>query len=155
MFQPRLFWSGFILGMGFGGFFDGIVLHQLLQWHHLASSVIPMDSVSGLEANTFWDGVFHIAMYGVAVLGVVLLWRALRRPGTRFDARLILSAIAIGFGVFHIFDSFVFHWLLNLHHICYGPNLVACDAGYFAIGVLLVLAGALALWWPRRQRQPA
>jgi uncharacterized membrane protein len=114
-----------------------------------------MDSVSGLEQNTFWDGIFHIAMYGVAVIGVILLWRALRRPGTRFDARLILSAVAIGFGTFHILDSILFHWLLNLHHICYGPNLVACDAGYFLIGVVLVIAGLLSLGLRRNMQPPS
>ena len=27
--------AGGILGLGIGGFFDGIVLHQILQWHHM------------------------------------------------------------------------------------------------------------------------
>jgi uncharacterized membrane protein len=26
--------AGIFLGLGLGGFFDGIVLHQILQWHH-------------------------------------------------------------------------------------------------------------------------
>ncbi|MFH9118580.1 DUF2243 domain-containing protein [Streptomyces globisporus] len=26
---------GIILGVGLGGFVDGILLHQLLQWHHM------------------------------------------------------------------------------------------------------------------------
>ncbi len=26
---------GLLVGLGLGGFFDGIVLHQLLQWHHM------------------------------------------------------------------------------------------------------------------------
>jgi uncharacterized membrane protein len=26
-----------LLGIGLGGFFDGIVLHQILQWHHMLS----------------------------------------------------------------------------------------------------------------------
>ncbi len=30
-----LFIARDILGLGLGGFFDGIVLHQILQWHHL------------------------------------------------------------------------------------------------------------------------
>ena len=30
--------AGFFLGLGLGGFFDGIVLHQILQWHHTATS---------------------------------------------------------------------------------------------------------------------
>ena len=25
--------SGMLLGVGFGGFVDGILLHQILQWH--------------------------------------------------------------------------------------------------------------------------
>jgi uncharacterized membrane protein len=25
----------FIMGLGLGGFIDGIVLHQILQWHHM------------------------------------------------------------------------------------------------------------------------
>jgi uncharacterized membrane protein len=28
-----------VLGFAFGGFFDGILLHQVLQWHHLLSLV--------------------------------------------------------------------------------------------------------------------
>ena len=31
-------WSG-LLGFALGGFFDGILLHQILQWHHLLSLV--------------------------------------------------------------------------------------------------------------------
>lgn len=29
---------GIILGVGLGGFLDGIVLYQLLQWHHMLTS---------------------------------------------------------------------------------------------------------------------
>jgi uncharacterized membrane protein len=32
-----------ILGVGLGGFVDGIVLHQVLQWHHLLSDGGPPD----------------------------------------------------------------------------------------------------------------
>jgi len=31
--------TGFLLGFALGGFFDGILLHQILQWHHLLSGV--------------------------------------------------------------------------------------------------------------------
>jgi uncharacterized membrane protein len=52
--------AGILLGLGMGGFFDGIVLHQLLQWHHMLTSAgYPADSVPNLEVNTFWDGLFH------------------------------------------------------------------------------------------------
>jgi uncharacterized membrane protein len=29
---------GVWLGIGLGGFVDGIVLHQILQWHHMLTS---------------------------------------------------------------------------------------------------------------------
>ncbi|HEX2578333.1 MAG TPA: DUF2243 domain-containing protein, partial [Aquihabitans sp.] len=52
---------GVLLGVGLGGFVDGIVLHQVLQWHHVLSDTgdHPTTTVAGLEANTLADGVFH------------------------------------------------------------------------------------------------
>jgi uncharacterized membrane protein len=29
---------GVLIGIGLGGFVDGIVLHQILQWHHMLTS---------------------------------------------------------------------------------------------------------------------
>jgi uncharacterized membrane protein len=29
---------GVVLGVGLGGFVDGILLHQVLQWHHMLTS---------------------------------------------------------------------------------------------------------------------
>jgi uncharacterized membrane protein len=44
--------AGIFFGLGLGGFFDGSVLHQLLQWHHMLSSWFPVDSLENLELNT-------------------------------------------------------------------------------------------------------
>jgi uncharacterized membrane protein len=50
--------AGMLFGLGLGGFFDGIVLHQVLQWHHMLTSAgYPPDSVTNLQVNTFWDGL--------------------------------------------------------------------------------------------------
>jgi Predicted membrane protein (DUF2243) len=32
--------AGILLDLGLGGFFDGIVLHQILQWHHMVTGRI-------------------------------------------------------------------------------------------------------------------
>jgi len=37
--QPPSKVSGLLYGLGLGGFIDGIVLHQILQWHHMVSDV--------------------------------------------------------------------------------------------------------------------
>jgi Predicted membrane protein (DUF2243) len=78
--------AGIFLGLGLGGFFDGIVLHQLLQWHHMLTSAgYPPDSIHNLQVNTFWDGLFHASTYIFVVLGVALLWRAARRRHFRWS----------------------------------------------------------------------
>lgn len=50
-----------LLGLGFGGFIDGIVLHEILQWHHMISGAEATDTVAGLELNVLADGFFHVA----------------------------------------------------------------------------------------------
>jgi uncharacterized membrane protein len=36
--RRRVVWGTVLLGPGLGSFFDGIVLHQMLQWHHMVTS---------------------------------------------------------------------------------------------------------------------
>jgi uncharacterized membrane protein len=51
--------AGIFFGLGLGSFFDGIVLHQILQWHHMLTSAgYPADTLGNLQFNVLWDGVF-------------------------------------------------------------------------------------------------
>ena len=61
-----------LIGFALGGFFDGIVLHQILQWHHLLSN---LDGPLGtdLRFQITMDGFFHLLMYLVGAVGTVLL----------------------------------------------------------------------------------
>ena len=63
--QPPSKVSGLLYGLGLGGFIDGIVLHQILQWHHMVSDVsrYPVNTIAGLEVNTLADGFFHLATW--------------------------------------------------------------------------------------------
>jgi uncharacterized membrane protein len=40
---------GILLGSGLGGFIDGILLHQILQWHNMLSSVRPPIDLVGMK----------------------------------------------------------------------------------------------------------
>jgi hypothetical protein len=53
MRRKRITIGGILLGIGLGEFFDGIVLHQILQWHHMVSHVddYPTTTIAGLEAT--------------------------------------------------------------------------------------------------------
>jgi uncharacterized membrane protein len=74
---------GLLLGVGLGGFVDGIVLHQILQWHHMltATDRYPSSTITGLEANTLADGLFYAATWVLVFIGTwLVITRATRWP---------------------------------------------------------------------------
>ena len=144
--------AGILLGLGLGGFFDGIVLHQVLQWHHMVTSAgYPADSVENLRINTLADGLFHGATYAFTVAGVALLWRAARRPHARWPARLLLGAVLVGFGLFNLVEGVVDHHLLGIHHVnetAPREQWFLWDAGFLLWGAAMLGGG----WWLLRAR---
>src|SRR3546814_2018128 len=67
---PSLAPPGIMLGIGLGGFFDGIVLHQIFQAHAMLSAVIPLNSMMNMKANMLADGLFHAFMWMAKLIGV-------------------------------------------------------------------------------------
>lgn len=138
---------GAVLGFALGGFFDGILLHQILQWHHLLSLVPGVDT---LRSQVLWDGYFHALMYLVAIAGLWGLWRN-RFHGEEHKRSDLLGAVLVGFGLWHIVDAVLSHWLLGIHRIKLdSPNPLAWDLIWLAaFGVLPLVAG----WRLLRRRQ--
>jgi uncharacterized membrane protein len=130
---------GIVLGIGLGGFVDGIVLHQILQWHHMLTSEgsYPATTVAGLETNTLWDGLFHASTWVAVVAGVVLLSR---RSGA-ITGRALAGWMLVGWGLFNLVEGVVDHHLLGIHHVRTGGNESAWDLAFLAFGVLLVVTG--------------
>jgi uncharacterized membrane protein len=141
--------AGILFGLGLGGFFDGIVLHQILQWHHLLSSAgYPPDSVENLQINTLWDGLFHASTYIFVVSGLVVLWRWSRQPHARWSWGLLPSTLLIGFGLFNLVEGLVNHQLLGLHHVnetVPREQWMAWDLGFLAWGAAMLVGGCLWL----------
>lgn len=142
--------AGIVLGLGLGMFVDGIVLHQLLQWHHLVAEYEPAGSVEGLKENTLWDGVFHASAWVVTLVGAMLLWRSRSSP-LRLPFRAFTGLLLIGWGAFNVMDQLVFHLALGAHHIRMVENYQVYDWSFFGIGVLMALAG----WGLVRSDRPA
>ena len=118
--QPESFptSAGILLGLGLGGLFDGIVLHQVLQWHHMLTSAgYPPTNVENLQVNTLWDGLFHAPTYVFVVLGLIVLWRASHRTQIRWSSKLLMGSILMGFGIFNLVEGVVDHHLLGIHHV--------------------------------------
>ncbi|MPZ49624.1 MAG: DUF2243 domain-containing protein [Dehalococcoidia bacterium] len=146
--------SGILLGIGFGGFFDGIIFHQLLQWHHMLTAHddgrFPMTTIPGLETNTFWDGLFHIVCWTALAIGSAMLWRLERQYDVRWSLPL-LGVILMGWGGFNVVEGLVNHQILGIHHVrddLGGP--IEWDLGFLAWGALFLVGG----WYLARKSEP-
>ncbi|MQW75316.1 DUF2243 domain-containing protein [Nocardioides sp. dk4132] len=136
---------GLMFGIGLGGFIDGIVLHQILQWHHMASATSEdPKTLAGLEVNTMADGFFHLFAWFVVVAASIVtiaLWRQGRlAPSWTFHAGGLLS----GWGLFNLVEGLVDHQILGVHHVrddLGGP--LSWDLGFLAFGAALVVVGQL------------
>ena len=126
MTSPRA--PGFLFGLGLGGFIDGIVLHQVLQWHHMLTG-----DTGGEPSDTV----------------TVRAWRAGRlAPPWRFHVGLLPA----GWGVFNLVEGLVDHQILGLHHVRddIGAPL-GWDLAFLTFWAVLVGAGiALMRRGPRR-----
>ncbi len=133
--------AGILLGTGLGGFIDGILLHQILQWHNMLSGVRPPTDLVAMKYNMVWDGLFHAFTWIMVVLGLWRLWAAGNRPEVPWSARTFWGSLALGFGLFNFVEGLIDHQLLGLHHVHPGENQLAWDLGFLASGVVLMLVG--------------
>ena len=153
MSPPRA--PGFVMGLGLGGLLDGVVLHQIFQWHHMLTGTAdqPATTVAGLEANTLADGFFHLGTWVLITAGMVLTVRAWQRGELAPPWRLHLGALLAGWGAFNVVEGLIDHQLLGIHHVRddLGAPL-GWDLAFIALGLALLAAG-LALTRPERDRR--
>jgi uncharacterized membrane protein len=150
--------SGILFGLGLGGFFDGIVLHQLLQWHHMLSSWYPTDTVENLRINTLWDGIFHSVTYVFVVIGLYLFWRTAHGNHLYWSGRLMWGTGLLGWGIFNLVEGIVDHEILGVHHVNELVDPVSWlywDLGFLAWGAAMVIGGWRLFQSGRRQQAQA
>ena len=138
--------AGVLFGLGLGGFFDGVVLHQMLQWHHIVSSWYPPDTVASLRLNTLWDGIFHSTTYVFVCVGLYLLWRSAHVHPLRWSGRMFAGTLVSGWGAFNLVEGLVDHQLLGVHHVnetAPRSQWVYWDMGFLIWGAAMIVAGGL------------
>lgn len=134
--------SAMVLGIGLGGFIDGIALHQILQWHEMLSNKMPPTTMVAKSVNMFWDGVFHAFCFVVVIIGILLLWKMLKRTDIDTSGRLLSGGLLLGWGLFNVVEGIIDHHLLQLHNVReITSNPAAWNWGFLAISGLLLGAG--------------
>jgi len=150
--------AGILLGLGFGGFFDGIVFHQVLQWHHMLSSAgYPINSIQNLKVNTLWDGLFHVTTYIFVAIGLALLWRSAHITHVRWSGKMLIGSILMGFGTFNLAEGIIDHEILGIHHVNETVPVdqwIYWDMAFLIWGALMLIGGWL-LWRAGKQETVA
>ncbi|MFN3524482.1 MAG: DUF2243 domain-containing protein [Paracoccus sp. (in: a-proteobacteria)] len=141
----RPFLPGAVLGFALGGFFDGILLHQILQWHHLLSLV---PGITDMRQQIMWDGYFHALMYVFALVGIAALWHQ-RGPIGSAPRSYLWGPVLVGFGVWHGVDAVLSHWVLGIHRIKDDSDFpLIWDLGWLLVFGLVPLLVGLHLRGP-------
>ena len=138
------------LGIGLGGFFDGIVFHQILQLHNMLSNRLPPTTLVNAEVNMFWDGLFHAFCYVAVLAGLWMLWGAVTRRDALLSGRTFVGGMVLGWGSFNLVEGIIDHEILGIHHVLQNGNRLLWDMAFLAWGLAMVAIG----WAMTRQGRP-
>jgi uncharacterized membrane protein len=131
------------LGIGLGGFIDGTIFHQILQWHEMLSNRIPPLTLINKSINMFWDGVFHLLCLIVTIVGVLLLTALFFRKDVIVTWKAFIGGLFFGWGLFNVMEGIADHHLLNLHNVRELTDDIAYyNYAFLVISVLILLIGA-------------
>lgn len=153
-----------LMGIGFGGFVDGILFHQVLQWHHMLTDegCCPAGTVVGLEDNTLADGFFHVATWIAVLAGTIAATRAWQRGELAPPWRSHFGGLMIGWGAFNLVEGVIDHHILGIHHVRddlgapleWDIGFLVFGAALVALGWILVRSGARARAGERDRNRP-
>jgi len=137
--------AGVFLGVGLGGFVDGIVFHQIFQIHAMVSARVPKDSIRNIEINMFWDGLFHTFTWIITVVGLILLFRAHAVRNILWSGRLFVGALFLGWGLFNLIEGVMNHHILHLHYVVEARGQSIFDVLFLLSGVVFIVGGWMAI----------
>lgn len=133
--DKHLLIAGGIIGLGIMGLVDGIVFHQLLEWHHVVHGHNHrMDLIS--------DGIFNLAVTIIVLYGVIRVFQHARRDELSSSWTFYICGMLIGAGIFNLAEGLINHQILELHHVRPGhPAEFMYDMLYLLSGVILIAIG--------------
>ncbi|PAE26195.1 hypothetical protein CHI10_04400 [Bacillus sp. 7894-2] len=133
--NKNLFIAGLILGLGLVGAIDGIVFHQLLQWHHMILS-------PNIKLEIFTDGLFTALFSAKLLWGGMKIFQDARKNELGTSWKIFTGGIFIGGGAFNLVEGIVDHHILQVHRVRpLAENPLFYDLAFLAIGLVLVIIG--------------
>ena len=71
----------------------------------------------------------------------ILYSRVSRDRRAAWGSRVLWGWILFGWGLFNLFEGVANHHLMGIHHVRSGPNELAWDLGFLALGAVLMAIG--------------
>ena len=152
MNRKPLLAAGTLLGMGLGGFVDGILFHQILQLHSMLSARLPQNELVNVKISMVWDGLFHALAWCTTAAGLAMLWQAGKRQDCPWSGKTLWGSLLMGWGIFNLVEGLIDHHLLGIHHVVERKGLSVFDYLFLAAGLLFIILG---LVWIRAGRNDA
>lgn len=137
--------ASILLGIGMGGFIDGIVFHQILQIHNMLSTTYPKTTIVNIEVNMVWDGIFHAFCWLMTALGLGLLWSNVKDGGAALSTRHFVGSLIFGFGLFNFVEGIIDHHILHVHQVVQRLGVSMFDYLFLASGVLMLIIGGFLM----------
>ena len=109
-----------LLGIGLGGVIDGILIG--------------------------WSGILLAVTWVLAVVGVILLFRAGRRDDVVWSWRIFLGTMLLGWGMFNVVEGVIDQRVRGIHHTQPGGNTFAWELGFVIIGGVALAVAAFAVY---------
>lgn len=131
-----------LIGVGMGGFVDGIVFHQILQTHNMLSAKLPKTTIANIEINMVWDGIFHAFCWIMVFSGLMLLWNAGKKADVPWSSKTLFGSMLLGWGLFNLIEGLLDHHILNLHHVIERLGVSFADYLFLLSGVVFIAIGS-------------
>jgi len=109
--------AGILFRLGLGRFFDGIVLHQILQWHHMLTAPGSLPTVCTTCRSTRSGTACSMPPPTSTLSQALPSCGGAHGPHLWWSTRLLIGTMLIGFGAFNVVQGLVDHHSLGLHHV--------------------------------------
>ncbi len=136
LYSKRNLWSGILFGVGLIAFFDEVVFHQLLHWHHFYD-------LSTTSMGLISDGLFHAFSWFATIAGL-FMFADLRRRNALWFTRW-WGGVFLGAGVFQLYDGIIQHKLMGIHQIRYVENVIVYDVVWNIFALAIIIVGIILI----------